>query len=138
MKWTKHASIAGMVAVVLLVLLGGCMVAYVTVPGPGKGKPGRPPAKRDLPFPVIANNSTVRLEAADYIGNLTIRANKVTVVGRGTRVTRIRGNVTIMGNNCAMHGLTIAGSVLISGNNADLRGTRIAGKVRSSGKNNRW
>jgi hypothetical protein len=126
---------AWMIAVILAVVLAGCTIAYVNVPEPGKG---RHPTKRDLPFPVIANNSTIRLEAADYIGDVSIRANKVTIIGRGIAVTRIRGNVTISGNNCAMHQLTIAGSVLISGNNADLRGTRIQGKVHSAGKNNRW
>ncbi|MBN1836301.1 MAG: hypothetical protein JW820_10660 [Spirochaetales bacterium] len=47
-------------------------------------------------------------------------AIKVTIIGQGHGATRIRGNVTITGNN------------------ADLRGARIQGRVRSSGNNNRW
>ena len=135
MKATKYACAAAIITILLALLLGGCAGAYVAVRGPESRAPS---AKGDPRFPLIRNNATVRLQAADYIGDLNIGANNVTIIGRGPELTRIRGNVTITGNKCTMHQLTIAGSVFISGNSADLRGARIQGVVRSTGNNNHW
>jgi hypothetical protein len=135
MRSTKRAIGVVVVTVILLALLSGCVGFYLAVPGQVKGSP---PAKRAPQLPPIRNNATVRLEAADYVGDLSVSANKVTIVGRGYEVTRILGNVVITGNNCVMRQLTITGSVRISGNNADLRDARIQGAVRSTGNNNLW
>jgi hypothetical protein len=147
MKSMRRILIGMMAATALLMFLGACMSFSFAAPestqggskgGTKGGSKVAPPAKRDLPFPAISNNSTVRLEAGDYVGDLTIRANKVTIIGRGVGATRIRGNLTIIGNNCTMDQLTITGFVRIIGNNADLRGAYVEGKVQSTGKNNVW
>lgn len=144
MKSRRTALVFAVLAVVLLVSLSACATIILPFPSQSSGgsKGGGPKVdhqpKKQLTFPAIANNSTVRLEAGDYVGDLTIRANKVTIIGRGAGATRILGRVTILGNNCTISQLTIAGPVAISGNNADLRGARVEGKVSSSGKNNAW
>lgn len=144
MKPTGRRLACGIAVAALLIFLGSCTTVSFVVPGPAKGgtKAGPanviPPAKRDLPFPAISNNSTVRLEAGDYVGDLTIKANKVTIIGRGVGATRIRGNLTIIGNNCTISQLTVSGIVRISGNNANLQGAHVEGKVQSTGKNNAW
>ncbi len=84
------------------------------------------------------NNSTVRLRAGRYTGDLNIRSNKVTIEGRGTGITEIHGDVQIHGNSCTLRNVTVTGNVYLYGNNNDLRNARIAGKVTSRGKNNRW
>ncbi len=82
------------------------------------------------------NNSTVRLKAAQYSGNLVIRSKKVAIQGRGAGSTEIRGDVQIDGNSCTLRGLTVTGDVYLNGNNNTLRTVRVAGQVVSNGKNN--
>jgi formylmethanofuran dehydrogenase subunit C len=84
------------------------------------------------------NNSTVRLEAVRYRGNVEIRANKVVFKGRGTGATEIAGDVRISGNSCTLTGLTVSGDVYLSGNNNSLRGVNVKGNVISEGNNNSW
>ncbi len=146
MKSVTRVVAAAAVGAFLVVALVGCVTLWIPGAGPGLAKAGgkgggpkdAPRATRELSLPPLSNNSTIRLEAGDYVGDLTIRANKVTIVGRGAGATRIRGRVTILGNNCTMTQLSILGPVLINGSNADLRGARVEGKVTSSGKNNAW
>ncbi len=80
----------------------------------------------------------MRLQAARYVGGLTISPNKVTLIGAGAGRTVIEGNLTITGNNCVLRNLTVTGSVIIRANNADLRGAQIGGQVISQGNNNVW
>jgi hypothetical protein len=144
MRSHRFTLVFAAVAALLLLSLADCTTIMLPVPGPAsggrKGSPAKvaPPARHDLPFPAISNHSTVKLEAGNYIGDLTIKANKVTIIGRGVGATRIRGNLTIIGNNCTMTQLTISGFVRIDGNNADLRGAQVEGKVQSTGKDNVW
>lgn len=84
------------------------------------------------------NNSTVRLEAARYRGDVEIRANKVVLKGRGNRATEIAGNVRISGNSCTLTGLTVTGNVYLSGNNNNVQGANVTGEVISQGNNNSW
>jgi pectate lyase len=95
------------------------------------------PEKEQKPIPTIRNNTTVRLGRGYYRGG-TIASNKVTLIGRGTGATVIRGNLIITGNNCVVRGLTVDGNVVIRGNNANLTRARILGRVDSSGNNNVW
>jgi hypothetical protein len=144
MKPMRHVVVRAALALFLVIAMAGCVTAWIPDYRPAKsgGKAGGavadPKASREIPFPRVSNNSTIMLEAAEYVGDLTLRANKVTIIGRGPGATSIRGRVTIVGNNCTMSQLTIRGPVLINGNNADLRAARIEGKVSSTGKNNAW
>jgi hypothetical protein len=86
----------------------------------------------------FANNSSVRLEAAQYIGDVEIRANKVVLSGAGPRATEIAGDLAVHGNVCTIRSLSVTGNVYLYGNNNTLRNVRIGGKVISRGNNNSW
>lgn len=128
-------------AVLSLFVLSACLTpSVITVSSGssrGQSQEGQG-ASSSLPGTISANNETIRLQPGRYGGTLTIRGNRVTVIGAGTGSTEIAGNLRITGNSATVSGLTISGSVLISGNNADLTGARILGSVQSSGNNNRW
>ena len=84
------------------------------------------------------NNSTVRLDAGRYRGDLSIEANKVRLEGAGSRSTSINGDVYINGNTCKIRALTVTGDVYLNGNNNSLRSVKVNGEVISSGNNNSW
>lgn len=75
------------------------------------------------------NNGTVYLEAGTYRGNLTIKENMVTVVGKGTGLTLIDGDVRIDGNSCTLRLLRVRGDLYLNGNNADIREIVVEGRV---------
>ncbi len=86
----------------------------------------------------LRNNTSLKLDSGVYKGDITIRENRVTLLGEGTARTLIDGNIHITGNNCTLGNLRVQGDVYLSGNNADLRSAVIEGKVSSSGNHNRW
>ncbi|MFW5801754.1 MAG: hypothetical protein ACOCVC_06950 [Spirochaeta sp.] len=86
----------------------------------------------------LDNNQTLTLDSANYSGNLTIRANQVTIRGQGGQNSIIDGDVTIHGNGVTISRVRINGDVILHGNNNSLSGTIIRGQIRDHGNNNRF
>jgi hypothetical protein len=86
----------------------------------------------------FSNNSTGRLQAALYSGDVEIRANRVELLGVHPESTVISGDVRIYGNGCSLRSLSITGDVYLYGNNNDVSEAEIDGRVVSEGKNNIW
>jgi hypothetical protein len=88
-------------------------------------------------LPQISNNTTVELDDVVY-KSTDIRANNVTIRGKGVVLTVIEGDWRIVGNNVTVSKLTIEGNAILEGNNIVLEGLRITGSVQSTGQNNSW
>lgn len=114
--------------------LSGCTTVVTTRPGPRRAGPS---VKVETLKP-IRNNAVVHLREGVYRGDLDIRSNKVTLVGRGKRMTIIQGTVTVYGNNCSIQSLTITGDLILRGNNNDAVDATVRGRIVSFGNNNLW
>jgi hypothetical protein len=73
-------------------------------------------------LPQISNNTTVELDDVVY-KSTDIRANNVTIRGKGVVLTVIEGDWRIVGNNVTVSKLTIEGNAILEGNNIVLEGS---------------
>ncbi len=114
-------------------LLTGCMSFRIVPTGPVVSGPQATQFSTDsIP---IGNNVTVQLQPAQYVGNLVIQANNVTIYGSGVNVTYIVGDVLITGNNCLLANLTVTGRVIVEGNNSNVARAQVNRGVAFQGPN---
>jgi hypothetical protein len=111
------------------------VVCYPTGSAPVSSAESRPPTGR-----TFANGEVVVLDDVadgdDINGNVDVDSNNVTLWGNGPDVSVINGNVVISKNNGVIRGVRVKGDVTLAGNNAALLLSVVEGNVIVPGNNN--
>ena len=132
----RVSAAAALLAGTVLVTAGcGTLVAGIRIVPP-KERTEQQGRRRAAELGPFRNNTTYRVGAGVYVGDLVIHANKVVLAGAGADSTVFADDVVINGNSCTLRGLAVRGDVTINGNNNDIRGVRVLGRVRINGNNN--
>jgi len=130
---TRTAFILGVLAFAVA-MLGGCM----TVP-PDAQLLAVAPSSQMVQFASasipIADNVSLQLQPAQYLGSIVVSASNVTIYGSGIDTTYIVGDVLITGDDCTLAALTVTGNVMIEGANANVAGAQVDGEVAYQGPN---